>query len=336
MGFPRITVLTIVYNGERYLREAIDSILCQTCKDFEYILVDNNSTDSTPRILKDYSDKDNRIKVIRETKQGVLYARNAGLRVTRGDWVAVLDADDVALPNRLERQLGFMEKNPDVVLVGSGCFMIDEVGKHLKQYRYPLSHKSLVECLENRKAFFPHSSAFFKKVAVTQLGGYRFPHAEDYDLWFRLSEKGRISCIEQPLIKLRRFVVSRSYGVSQEEYLLFTFAGLFCHLLRKEGLVDLFSTKERVSFLLWIRGQMKNLNCFKKGKAARELCRIWYSKGNKFKCLSQIFWKFISDKYAREFLLDRDYLEKAAMQIAQEVTSGIKFNSFYRETGFKC
>lgn len=322
----RITVLTIVYNGERSIREAVDSILCQTYRDFEYILVDNNSTDSTPKILEDYASRDNRIKVIKESRQGVLYARNVGLSIAKGEWVAVLDADDIAFPQRLERQLDFINKNPKIILLGSGCIMIDEDGKYLKQYRYPAGHKSLLSSLENRKAFFPHSAAFFKKETALRSEGYRFPHAEDYDLWLRLSEQGKIACVEEPLIKLRRSVVSRSYGVSQEEYLLFTFSALFFHLLRKKGLADAFSKEnERDSFLLWIRERMKNLNCFEKGKAARELYRIWYSKGNKLGHLARIFGKFISDRHAREFLLDRGYLKDAARKIAQEITSKLKF-----------
>jgi len=317
---PQITVLTIVYNGELHIQEAIDSIRKQTYTDFEYIVVDNNSTDDTPEILEYYAKRDKRIRVITETKQGILFARNAGLQQAKGDWVAVLDADDVALPDRLERQFDFVKQNPSVVLVGSGCFMINEAGRLMKEYRYPPDYKSLVDRLEQHQAFFPHSSAFYNRQIVAEIGGYRFPHAEDYDLWFRLSEYGDIACISEPLIKLRRTVMSRSYNISQEPYILFKLIILACHLRRKHGLSDPFLKQEKWDdFLEWTRIQMENFDCFRKGKAQREFFRIWYSKdNNKLIRIFQLFYQFISNRFLRVSLLDRSYLAKAAIQIAQK------------------
>lgn len=317
---PQITVLTIVYNGELHIQEAIDSIRNQTYTDFEYIVVDNNSTDDTPEILEYYAKRDKRIRVIIETKQGILFARNAGLQQAKGDWVAVLDADDVALPDRLERQFDFVKQNPSVVLVGSGCFMINEAGRLMKEYRYPPDYKSLVDRLEQHQAFFPHSSAFYNRQIVAEIGGYRFPHAEDYDLWFRLSEYGDIACISEPLIKLRRTVMSRSYNISQEPYILFKLIILACHLRRKHGLSDPFLKQEKWDdFLEWTRIQMENFDCFRKGKAQREFFRIWYSKdNNKLIRIFQLFYQFISNRFLRVSLLDRSYLAKAAIQIAQK------------------
>ncbi len=317
---PQITVLTIVYNGELHIQEAIDSIRNQTYTDFEYIVVDNNSTDDTPEILEYYAKRDKRIRVITETKQGILFARNAGLQQAKGDWVAVLDADDVALPDRLERQFDFVKQNPSVVLVGSGCFMINEAGRLMKEYRYPPDYKSLVDRLEQHQAFFPHSSAFYNRQIVAEIGGYRFPHAEDYDLWFRLSEYGDIACISEPLIKLRRTVMSRSYNISQEPYILFKLIILACHLRRKHGLSDPFLKQEKWDdFLEWTRIQMENFDCFRKGKAQREFFRIWYSKdNNKLIRIFQLFYQFISNRFLRVSLLDRSYLAKAAIQIAQK------------------
>ena len=317
---PEVSVLTIVHNGERYVGRAIDSILNQTYRNFEYILVDNNSTDSTPKILSDYAQKDERIRIISESEQGVLYARNAGLRIAKGDWVAVLDADDIALPNRLECQLSFVKENPTVILVGGGCTLIDRDGEFLKSYTYPTNHESLVRHLENEQAFFPHSSAFFNRQVVAELGGYRFPHAEDADLWLRLSMQGEIACLNQPLIKLRRSVSSRSYNISQEPYILFNLVGLVCHFRRKEGLSDLYSVKEKWDdFLAWTKMRMETLNCFEKGKAKRELYRIWYSKGSsKLHRVFRMIYLSISNRSARAFLLDRSYIQSAAVQIAEE------------------
>jgi glycosyltransferase involved in cell wall biosynthesis len=317
---PEITILTVVYNGKRYIREAIDSILDQTYTDFEYIVVDNDSTDGTPDILNQYTRKDRRISIIKEPKRGVLHARNAGLRAAKGKWIAVLDADDAALPTRLERQLDFVRQNLSFVLVGSGCVMVDELGQFMKGYRYPPDHSTLVSRLERQKPFFPHSSAFYSRRVVSEIGGYRFPHAEDYDLWFRLSEHGDIACISEPLIKLRRTVMSRSYNISQEPYILFKLIILACHLRRKHGLSDPFLKQEKWDdFLEWTRIQMENYDCFRKGKAQREFFRIWYSKdNNKLIRIFQLFYQFISNRFLRVSLLDRSYLAKAAIQIAQK------------------
>jgi len=326
---PEITVLTIVYNGERFIREAIDSILNQTYEDFEYVIVDNNSTDSTPAILKDYAQKDRRIKIIREPEQGILYARNAGLKVARGEWIAVLDADDIALPNRLECQLNLVRENPDVVLVGSGLILIDENGKFIKRYSYPGDHKSLLSRLENKQAFFAHSSAVFKKSIVSKLGGYRILYGEDYDLWLRLSMCGEIACIQEPLIKLRQFVMSHSYDVSQESYTLSTLAALVCHFLRKEGLADpsLAKEDEWSEFLALVRIQAKNLNVFRKGKAIRELNRIRYSRKNiKLWRRIEIAYQLLSNRFARAALLDRSYLKNAAVQITEEIKPHLKYD----------
>jgi len=321
---PEITVITIVYNGERYIKEAIDSILNQTYKDFEYVIVDNNSTDSTPAILKDYAQKDRRIKIIIESEQGILYARNAGLKVARGEWIAVLDADDIALPDRLECQLNLVRENPDVVLVGSGLILIDENGRSLRKYSYPNDHSSLVERLENHKAFFPQSSALIRRSSVMKLNGYRFSSAEDYDLWLRLSMEGKIACIQEPLIKLRRYVHSNSYRIEQRAYLVTKVVPLICHLRRKKGLSDPIVDGEDVGrdFIEWTGKRMKSLHVFEKAEAMREINRIRYNKDKgsfhkAYKILSTIVLK----PFVIRAFLGPGYLAKVAEHIAEESTT---------------
>lgn len=318
---PEITVLTIVYNGERYIAEAVESILNQTYMDFEYVIVDNNSTDSTPKILNEYAQKDARIKTVTETKQGILYTRNTGLQVAKGDWIAILDADDIAMPERLEKQLKFVKENPSVVLVGSGCIMIDEDGKFLKSYNYPCDHQSLVRHLENQGAFFPQSSAFFKKEVALRIKGYRFSAAEDYDLWLRLSMVGEIGCIGKPLIKLRRYVKSNSYNIEQRSYIVCKVVSLICYFRRRMGLSDPYMNGEDAwtDFVVWIRARMENLGAFEKGEAMRELCRIRYSKDNG---LLYRIYKMASimafNRFARAALRDPSYLNKIARQLFEE------------------
>ena len=318
---PKVTVLTVVYNGERYIREAVDSVLNQSYRDFEYLLVDNNSTDSTPKILESYARGDKRIKIIKETKQGPLYARSTGLKFAKGEWIAVLDADDMALPNRLECQLNLIKNNPAVVFVGSGCIMIDEDGKFLKEYNYPCEHKSLVRRLENHQAFPPHSSALFRRTDAIRLNGYRFPHAEDYDLWLRLSEQGEIACVQSPLIKLRRYVESRSYNVAQRSYILYKVVPLVLHLRRKAGLSDLATIggKEWNDFLEWAWMRMERLGYFQKAEAMRELNRIRYSRtDNNLYRLFQMLRQVLSNRSARRALIEPMYLKNIAERLTEE------------------
>ena len=321
---PCISVLTIVYNGERYIEEAIDSILNQTYKEFEYIIVDNNSTDKTPEILESYAKKDKRIKIISEKRQGIRYARNTGLNFSRGKWIAVLDSDDIAMPDRIKLQLDYAEKNPGVVLIGSGCIMIDEFGKHMKTYNYPAAHDLLVKHLENHQAFFPHSSAFVNKVKVGKVGGYRFSQAEDYDLWLRLSLYGDIACMKEPLVKLRRYVYSNSYNINQKYYILFKVVPLICHLRRKEGLSDPADSEDSAwnNFLEWTNKRMENLNCFKKAEAMRELNRIRYSRANnRLYRYYLILLQMLSDRSTISALLEPSYLRNIAERLTIESKS---------------
>src|SRR3990172_12530717 len=129
MNNPVITVLMSAYNAEKYLREAIESILNQTFKDFEFIIINDCSTDKTKKIIEEYANKDARIKLINNaTNLGLTKSLNIGLKEARGEYVARLDADDVALPERLEKQYEFMNKNRDITLTGAWAEKIYEEG----------------------------------------------------------------------------------------------------------------------------------------------------------------------------------------------------------------
>jgi len=139
-------------------------------------------------------------------------------------------------------------------------------------------------------------------------------------LWLRLSEYGDIACIYEPLIKLRRTVMSYSYNIQQEPYILFKLLILACYLRRKKGFYDPHWKKQNWGeFVRWVSQQMETLGCFRKGKAQRELYRIWYSKKNyRLSCLFEMLRYILSQSETRAFLLDRLYLTNAAAQIAVE------------------
>jgi len=208
---PIISVLTPVLNAAKFLPEAIESILGQTFKDFEFILIDDGSTDNTLNIISSYAAKDDRIILIEKKNTGLTDSLNVGIRKARGKLIARMDADDVSFPERLEKQIAYLRKRPDVILLGTGCIEVDEFGRKIKQHRYPAEHKSLVKHLvEKVGSPFPHSSVIYKTETVRQIDGYRdrLNDVEDFDLWLRMSLIGKIRCLSEPLIRLRKHAAS--------------------------------------------------------------------------------------------------------------------------------
>src|SRR5262249_39912793 len=137
MSSPAVSVVMSVFNGERYLDEAIGSILSQTFRDFEFIVIDDGSTDSTPQIFAGYPKTDPRTVVHRQAHQGIIAALNAGCSLARGGYIARMDADDVALPERLQRQVEYLESCPKVGVVGSSINIIDADGKLVSITTFP-------------------------------------------------------------------------------------------------------------------------------------------------------------------------------------------------------
>ncbi|MDD4353774.1 MAG: glycosyltransferase family A protein, partial [Candidatus Nanoarchaeia archaeon] len=128
----RISVIMSAYNTERYIAEAIESILNQTFKDFEFIIIDDGSTDDSLKIIKRYVKKDRRIKLIHNKKNiGLTKSLNKGLKIAKGQYIARMDADDISLPQRFQIQYDFLEKNKDIFLIGTTAFLIDDKGDRL-------------------------------------------------------------------------------------------------------------------------------------------------------------------------------------------------------------
>jgi len=219
---PAVTVLMPVRNGERWLEQSLRSVALQTIHDFEFLIVDNGSTDRTPEILARACAGDQRFIALREPHRGIVPALNTGLAAARAPLIARLDADDMALPNRLERQLDFMSCHPEVGLLGSWADVIDTRGK-VYGHRRPLTgHDDLVRILKFSNPFI-HPAVMFRTELVRRLGGYRaaFEVSEDYDLWLRMSEVTVLANLPEPLVFYRlhagnlmfRKVVRQSFSV---------------------------------------------------------------------------------------------------------------------------
>lgn len=203
---PRVSVITAVHNGERFLAEAIGSILGQTFTDFEYLLVDDRSTDGSPGILRHYAALDNRVVLLRtEVHINQSNAINTALRQARSEFVAILDADDVAHPERLERQVAFLEARPGVGVAGTQARQIDEDGRVGRVLSYP------VTCELARWAILfwtpvLHSAAMIRLELLREIGGYsvQWRYATDYSLWAELIARTGIASVPEVLVSYRR------------------------------------------------------------------------------------------------------------------------------------
>jgi glycosyltransferase involved in cell wall biosynthesis len=193
-----------VHNGERYLREAIESILHQTFGDFELIIVDDGSTDSSPDVFTRYQKSEDRLRVYQQENQGLTVSLNKALGLARGKYIARMDADDISLPERFSEQIGFLEAHREVGLVGSWAQYIDHEGCSLAVWQNAAEHG----CLKWRLCFnnvFAHSSVMMRRDVVQGVGGYDLAlrYSQDYDLWCRMSDVARLSSIQKVLVLFR-------------------------------------------------------------------------------------------------------------------------------------
>jgi|GEM_PF-2039193 glycosyltransferase involved in cell wall biosynthesis len=210
MNVP-VSIVMPVHNGGAFLSEAIESILGQTFGDFEFIIVDDGSTDNSLAIALGYQKKDSRIEIDRhEENKGIVAARNSGLARARGKYIAWIDSDDVSLPERIEKQFSFMEGNPAVGVSGANALLIDERGRVISGTRMPETHVMIAWGL----CFYDpivNSAVMASREVCRRAGGYRdlaadraeyFP--EDYDLWTRLSHRTQLHNSQEYLVKLRK------------------------------------------------------------------------------------------------------------------------------------
>ena len=208
---PRVTVLTAVYNGERYLDEAVASVLGQDYHDFEFVLVDDGSTDRSPEILASWAARDARIVVhTLPANLGLPAALNAGLAIARGEYVARHDADDVFLSGRMAAQVAVLDAKPEVVMVNTYIELIDARGRRIATEGRPTPSAAAAYLLNFSNAVSGHGQVMFRRDAVRELGGYDrdFFLSEDYELWTRLARVGEIAML--PRIGMRHRVHDRS------------------------------------------------------------------------------------------------------------------------------
>jgi len=217
---PRISVVVPVYNAEAYLAAAVNSILTQTFRDFELIAIDDGATDASAEILDRLAQHDDRMIVVHQPNGGIVAALNRGLALARGEFVARMDADDVACSERFARQLAFLDAHPDVAVVGAAVTLIDAHGRAIRDAEYPETPAAIAAFLATGSAL-AHPVVMMRRAAVLAVGGYRpaYEYAEDYDLWLRMAEKYALANLPDRLLYYRQHAAKLSIAHAAEQRL---------------------------------------------------------------------------------------------------------------------
>lgn len=200
---PAISVVMSVYNGEEYLRDAIDSILRQTFTDFEFIIIDDGSTDQTLKIIKQY--RDSRIRLVSRENRGLIASLNEGIDLAKADYIARQDADDISMPTRFEKQFAYLKSHQETAVLGSSFSMINEKGQELAIFGVPCNDTDIKRALFFRNPL-AHGSVFLNRRMILQLGAYPtgVGPIEDYELWARVFNHDRVfSAIPEVLYRWR-------------------------------------------------------------------------------------------------------------------------------------
>jgi glycosyltransferase involved in cell wall biosynthesis len=238
---PKISVVMSVYNGETYLREAIDSILNQTFTDFEFIIINDGSTDHAKQILESYSDP--RIRLLHQENIGLTKSLNKGLKIATGEYIARMDADDISLSERFSRQVNYLDNNLHVGLIGSRYLQIDEKGVEQFEIQVPIGKENILNHLLLSGSAFCHSSMMFRKLLAQKAGFYdeAMRYAQDYDFGIRMFELCEVANFPEILQKWR---YNTSSGISvkksiEQKQCAETIRAKYLEISMANGLVDL-------------------------------------------------------------------------------------------------
>ncbi|MCP4649291.1 MAG: glycosyltransferase [PVC group bacterium] len=221
MSNPLISVLMPAYNAKQYIKEAIESIINQTFKDFEFIIIDDNSKDNTWDIIQEYAHKDSRIVALKNDENLKLSKTlNKGLAQAKGKYIARMDADDISVPDRFQKQINYMERYPEVGILGGAMELRDINDKFIGIRKYSVMDEKIKKYIY-RYCPFCHPAIMLKKDVLNQVGGYneQWNPAEDYDLYFRIGKITKFANLKDILIKYRVVPQSMTTGLTNEMYL---------------------------------------------------------------------------------------------------------------------
>lgn len=216
---PLVSVLIAVYNSAPYLPAAIESVLSQTLTNFECLLIDDGSTDRSWQILQTYAAQDARLRIFRQENQGIARTRNRLLAEARAELIATMDADDIMLPDRLRRQVQFLEDHPEVVCVGGALDWIDRRGRVLGHCPMPLDDAEIQELLLGGVSLLHHPCTMARRSVLLQSGGYdpTLKASVDLDLWLRLGELGQLANLPDTVLQYRLHADSITQAQQQRQ-----------------------------------------------------------------------------------------------------------------------
>jgi glycosyltransferase involved in cell wall biosynthesis len=203
MNNVKITVLIPAYNVEKYIAEAIRSVLEQTFTDFELLIIDDGSTDETVAEIHTFNDP--RIRLIRANHEGFAAALNRGIEEAKGHYIARFDADDICYPERLRIQYDFMNAHPEYILTGTDADYVDMNGDKIFTLEYKAYSDAEIRRLNPVVCPFSHATVMYKRDEVVKAGGYNLhsPTFEDHMLWLKMIKMGKVCNIRQSLVKVR-------------------------------------------------------------------------------------------------------------------------------------
>lgn len=204
MSIPLVSVVMSVRNGDQFLSKAVDSILDQSVRNFEFIIINDGSTDRTASILDRYQKDEPRLRVYHQGNRGLVVSLNHGCSVARGKYIARMDADDIASKDRLLWQIDFMEKHPEIGIIGGAVEFIDVDGVSMGISTNPTKDDQIKEAMRDGCPFW-HPTVLMRKSVIESVGGYRKQviDAEDCDLWLRIAEHSQLANLEMVVLKYR-------------------------------------------------------------------------------------------------------------------------------------
>lgn len=226
-----ITVLIALYNSEKYIKQTIESLTNQTFKNFEILIINDASTDNSIDVVNSINDE--RIRLLHnDTNQGICLTRQRGIEEAKGKYIAILDADDLAMPNRLEKQFLFLENNPEIVLYGTNAHFIDENDAAIDHVHNLNCDPDLIKIMLLFANQFINSSVLCRRDVMLNVGGYKKPIAEDYDLFVRIAENYKTANLNEKLVAYRMHSGSDSrtkkdlYAIAEKEILAYQYKKL--------------------------------------------------------------------------------------------------------------
>lgn len=203
---PTVSILLPVYNAERHLAEAVESMLHQSFTDFEFLVINDGSTDRSGKILATYAAQDKRIRSISRDNRGLIFTLNEMLQQAQGEFLARMDADDISTPDRLALQVGFLRQHPEVVCVGGAFDLIDPQGHTvMRAVAMPEENAEIQQMLLLGRTLINHPSALIRRAALLQIGGYdpSMKTIEDLDMLLRIGEIGQLANLPDVVLKYR-------------------------------------------------------------------------------------------------------------------------------------